>query len=52
MKYRESKEMNFRISLNLSLEAQKLALCPTLLNLASVKKPFQGSSILCMPSII
>lgn len=34
MKYRESKEMNFKISLNFSVEPQNLALCPTLLNIA------------------
>lgn len=34
MKYRESKEMNFKISLNFSLEPQKLALSPALLNIA------------------
>lgn len=31
MKYRESKEMKFKISLNFSLEPKKLALCPTFL---------------------
>lgn len=34
MKYRESKEMKFKISLNFSLEPQKLALGPTLPNIA------------------
>lgn len=35
MKYRERKKMKFKISLNLSLEPQKLALYPTLLNIAT-----------------